>query len=208
VSESSAPYGVSSGPIANDGGSSEALAIATLALGGVWTAVSVLAEVPYAQIALDYAARQESDRLTVAVGGALGLGSFVLMVPLWIVTCLWLRAERRRLAGRRHFEHGTVGTFFSWIVPIVNFVWPFRVVREVHEAAVEPQRRVSLGAWWTLWVLALIVGRLGSSLFNRQDLGDPAAPILAASAIFVALLVTAYVLWFRIVRSTSSGTPL
>ena len=197
------PSGASA-PQVEDGGS-RALAIAVLVLGGVWTAVSVLAEVPYARVALDYAAEEDPDDATLAIGALLGFGSIVLILPLWIVTCLWLRAERRRFAGRRRFKHGTPGTFFSWVVPIANFVWPFWIVREVHEAAVEPSRRESLGLWWALWVLALITGRVASSLFDAQDYGDPAGAIIATSAVFVVLLVAAYATWVKVVRSTSTG---
>lgn len=186
-------------------GSSRALAIAVVVLGAVWTAVSVLAEVPYARVALDYAAAKEPNDLTVAVGALLGFASIALILPLWIVTCLWLRAERRRFPERR-FKHGTAGTFFSWIIPIANFVWPYYIVREVHETAVEPSRRPSLGAWWALWVLALIAGRVSSSLFDAQDYGDPAGAILTTSAIYVVLLAAAYVMWLRIVRTTMDGT--
>ncbi len=181
------------------------LAVSVLALSLLYTVVSVLAEVPTGLAALDYAAGRDPGTPTLIAGGVLAVGSVLLLLPLWIVTSLWLRAERRRLQGRRQFKNGTAGTFVSWVLPFANLVWPFFVVREVHEAAVEPSRRLSLGSWWALWLLALFAGRISARLFGDQALGEPAGAVLATSAVYCLLLVGAAVLWLRIVRTTSRG---
>lgn len=185
-----------------DSGTARMLAIGVVVLSGLYTALAVLAEVPFDLAALAVADDRQPGDVTAFLGAGLVLGSLVLLLPLWIVTSLWLGAERDRLGGRS-FTHGTAGTFASWVVPLVNLVWPFRVVREVHERAVEPQRRVSLGWWWTLWLSALLLGRISDRAYTQQDYGDPVAAILASSALYVVALVLALSLWVRIVLSTS-----
>ncbi|MFB9313811.1 DUF4328 domain-containing protein [Nocardioides plantarum] len=178
------------------------LAIGVVVLSAVYTGLTVLAEVPLGLATLDQANGRDPDGAST-LGAVLVVASLLLLLPLWVVTSLWLRAERERLGGAGSFAHGTAGTFASWVVPFANLVWPFRVVREVHERAVEPRYRVSLGWWWTLWLLAVVLDRLSLGFYDRQDSGDPTAGILATSALSSMALVVALVLWVGIVQRTS-----
>jgi hypothetical protein len=179
------------------------LATTVLVLSGLYTVLAVLAEVLFGRAALDQADGRGTDDVTSGLGAVLGVGSLVLLLPLWIVTSLWLRAERRRLGRPGSFRYGTTGTFLSWVVPFANLVWPFRVVREVHHRAVEPRWRESLGWWWTLWLLSLLLGRNADRLSVRQDVGDPAAAVLVSSAVYAVVLVLALWAWVGVVQQTS-----
>jgi hypothetical protein len=179
------------------------LAITVVALSGLYTTLAVLSEVLSDRAALDQADGHGPDDATVGLDVALSLGSLILLLPLWIMTSLWLRAERRRMGRVGSFRHGTTGTFLSWVVPVANLVWPFRVVREVHHRAVEPRWRESLGWWWALWLLSLLLGRNADRLSLRQDVGDPAAAVLVSSAVYAVVLALALWAWVGVVQQTS-----
>ena len=184
-------------------GTARVLAVAVIVLSGLLTALSVLAGVPLDLVTLDLVDLRVSEDTASTVGNALVAGSLLVLVSLWVLTALWLRAERRRLGGAATFAHGTAGTLASWVVPFANLVWPYRVVREVHERAVEPRHRVSLASWWTLWLLAVVLDRVSVGFYDQPGSGDPTVAILATSALSSVVLVLALVLWVGIVRRTS-----
>lgn len=129
-------------PTSPVGDGARGLAVVVLVLSGLITAIDggvVLASLP--ELHRVYTGDSSGEALLSLFDGlVVVLGA--LSVAVWIVTAWWLAAERARLRGP--FRHGAAGTFWWWIVPIANLVKPFRVVEEVHRAAVPPSRQ---GGW-------------------------------------------------------------
>lgn len=67
----------------------------------------------------------------------------------------WLFVRYRALEGRRRSPGWALG---SWLVPGLNLVEPYRIVREIH-AGGRPQQRAPwlLFGWWCSWLLYLVL---------------------------------------------------
>jgi hypothetical protein len=117
----------------------------------------------------------------------------------YVAACVWLQAGRTFAEawnpGAR-FAHGRAWTWLGWLVPVA-FLWvPFRVVRDIRDAVLpDGQRRVSLGLWWSFWLLSAL--RIFTS--SDQDV-----EIIVRSVAAVALTV-AFIHWVRIVRETTAA---
>lgn len=134
--------------------------------------------------------RIDPNGATVAL--LFGLGAYV-------AACIWLQASRTFAEAANpaaRFAHGRAWTWLGWLVPIA-FLWvPLRVVRDIRGAVLpDGQRRVTLGLWWTFWLLS------GLRVFttSAQDV-----EIIVRSVAAVALTV-AFVYWIRIVRETTAA---
>lgn len=124
-----------------------------------------------------------SDTVTILFG----LGAY-------LATGFWLQASRRFAEAANptaRFAHGRAWTWLGWWVPIV-FLWvPYRVVRDIRAAVVpDGDRRVSLGLWWTFWLLAGL--RLVSSSSADAE--------IAVRSVAVVALIVAFVHWIRMIR--------
>lgn len=115
----------------------------------------------------------------------------------YLVTCAWLRACRKFAVAANptaRFARGPAWTWLGWCVPVAFFWIPYQVVRDIRGAVVRGgPRRVSLGLWWTFWLLAGL--RLASS--SSQEL-EVVLRLVAVLALTVAL-----VQWIRIVREVT-----
>lgn len=140
----------------------------------------------------------------------LGIG-YAVLLPLWIVTSLFLQRARRlaeALAPGFAHQRGPAWTWLGWIVPVVGLWFPYQVVRDiVRNAWRDPwgdqRRRLDLGLWWGAWVVALFAGQIASRLLPWS--GTPDADLVALLPLFhgitAAATVIGLVLWVRIVRS-------
>ncbi|WP_405408109.1 DUF4328 domain-containing protein [Streptomyces decoyicus] len=83
----------------------------------------------------------------------------------------------------------------SWFVPIGNLWLPYRFAKEVWDASAQSTadgawRKVShrpVTAWWMMWIAALLVGRVGASLYNNAE--SPQALQQATSVVMLSDLL-------------------
>lgn len=134
----------------------------------------------------------------------------------WAVTAVLFLFWIRRVYGnavatgfvRIHLSpRWVIGTF---LVPGVNVLWPFLVVREIWSAsgpeadsAVQPRRTPAwLAWWWGLFVLATVLDpgfwRLVEDTSTRFTLGLPSLLLVAAQLVEVAAAVLGIVVVRRI----------
>ncbi len=191
----------------------EGLAVAALVLASVYTVVEVLLLVTSfgAAEASAAAAREGADVTTVLTAyDVLSIG-YAVLLPLWIVTSLFLQRARRTaeaLAPGFPHQRGPAWTWLGWVVPVVGLWFPYQVVRDVVRNAWrdpwgDQRRRLNLGLWWGLWVVALFAGQIASRLLPWS--GTPDADLVALLPLFhgitAAVTVVGLVLWVRIVNS-------
>ncbi|MFC7618010.1 DUF4328 domain-containing protein [Actinokineospora soli] len=86
---------------------------------------------------------------------------------------VWLVRARENAERLCHAEHslGKGWAIGAWFVPVVNLWFPYKVVRDVWKASkpgageLRTLRGVPgspvVALWWGLWVLAIVVDRLG-----------------------------------------------
>lgn len=145
----------------------------------------------------------EQDVLLVTVG------QMAVSVVVYAVSCSWLvRARRRSASSNPHYRylHKRPWVWMAWVIPVVNFVVPYRVVRDVHTAVVgrdsytvadaDPEHEAMFKAWWAAW----LVNVFGTWAANGMEGWDGALWLdgIALLGCWVALLG-----WTTIVRQIS-----
>jgi hypothetical protein len=198
----------------------EGLALAVLLLGGIYTLVEVLlfATSFGAADAYGEAARTGTPSGEVwTTYDLLGAGYLVLL-PLWIVTSVFLRRARRRaiaLAPGFTHERGPVWTWLGWVVPIVSLWFPFQVVRDIARNAWrdpwgDQRQHLNLGFWWAAWLVTFLVGRAVDRSIPWSGVPDADAvgrlPFLHGIA--AVATVIGFVLWMRIVSSVVTALKM
>lgn len=98
-------------------------------------------------------ALSKADQLVV-------FGTIVEAVALLIAAALFLRWQVRAHRNLEALGGGPqrVGAgVVAWLVPVVNLVLPWRVVRSLWQAG-EPERRPPrvFAAWWVAWIVAVL----------------------------------------------------
>ena len=81
------------------------------------------------------------------LGGIVGIGVSILRV-VWLYRAAML-ARDLGLPARREPMHAAIG----WIIPILNYWWPFQGVTDLFPEGQRPDRRI---AWW--WTMSIISG--------------------------------------------------
>lgn len=157
------------------------------------------------------AARQGTDVLDVLTAyDVLSIG-YVVLLPLWIVTSLFLRRVRACAAavapGVGH-ERGPVWTWLGSVVPVVCLWFPYQVVRDiVRHAWRDPwgdqRHRLNLGFWWAAWLVGFGASQVASRQVPWSGVPDADAvarlPLLHGITAIATLI--GLVLWMRIVNS-------
>ncbi|MCW2735886.1 DUF4328 domain-containing protein [Nocardioides sp.] len=207
------PYAFGAVPPAAAPGVPTGLAVTALVLAAVYTLVEVLLFLASFGAAESYgaAAREGADVATVFTAyDVVGIG-YVVLLPLWIVTSLFLqRARARAVALAPDFPHrrGPVWTWLGWVVPVVGLWFPYQVVRDLvrnawRDAWGDQEQRLHLGFWWTTWVLALVASQITSRVIPWSGVPDADAvallPLLHGTT--AVATVVGLVLWVRIVTS-------
>ncbi|MCF4122968.1 DUF4328 domain-containing protein [Antribacter sp. KLBMP9083] len=133
----------------------------------------------------------------------------MVQIRAFVVGCLWLGRSRRlaeALPPRyRHRKHQAF-IWTGWFLPIVNFWYPYLVVRDVHRATVGPAAR-GAGAWWA-WFLTTDVVAVAIYVvvagFALSDSAQYASYLPWLEAALAALTAATGALWVRIVREVAA----
>ncbi|MFH8403165.1 DUF4328 domain-containing protein [Streptomyces sp. NPDC018019] len=155
------------------------------------------------------ATEQKAERADALYGLAAVLQGTALLATA-VVFIIWFHRSR---VNAEHYTRDvcTLGRGWaigSWFVPIGNLWLPFRVAKETWQASAQSapdgsRRTVSAApvrAWWTLWVVSLIVGRTGNTLYKRAELPDAIRQAVTVVALSDLLDIAAAVLAILFVR--------
>lgn len=178
------------------------LGVATVALSAVLLTAGIATEIAAALVARQVSNLSTLDDVNVVGAAAVGViatGYLVLLLPTWIVTCLWARAVRKVSPWESKFTYGTGATFTCWVIPVVNLILPAAVISDLQRWTVPDRRRLSIGTWWTLWLGALLAGRVGDYMFSTQPAGGPAGPVIVCGVVTTLAMLGAFWCWIRIV---------
>lgn len=193
------------------------LATAGLVLGGIYTTVELLTFLASFGAAHAYgeAARQGTDAAEVVTTYDLLSVGFTVMLPLWIVSSLFL--QRARAAAALAFptgahQRGPAWVWLGWVVPIVNLWFPYQVVRDVVRNAWrdpwgDQRQGLHLGVWWSAWVVSIVTSQVASRAIPWSGTPDADAVALLPLLHLVTAVATVvgFALWVRIVRSVVRG---
>ncbi|GAB2684714.1 DUF4328 domain-containing protein [Thalassiella azotivora] len=204
-------YGQPVYPPAPPARSSRTLGVLALVAAGAVTLLD-LVEVPLAWSA----GRQYADAARVglpAMDVYTGYDMIALLfVPVallaLVLTSVWLWAARStaELVSNRPHARSRVWVWLGWVLPVVSLWFPFQVVRDVlrsHEdGAGRASRGVPIGLWWGLWLVAGILGQVGSRIVLTEG-ADPAfyEAIGPIEVLHALLTVGAFSTWVLVVRA-------
>lgn len=138
---------------------------------------------------------------TTEVTGWMAIGQVVslLTIVLLVLRMVWLLRATRACRGLdRPTRRGPGWACAGWILPLLNFWWPYRGVRDV--VGDDPGQHRMLVWWWTTY----LVGALGSglALMATWSLSVPAS--LAVMAVPTASLLVSSVLERRLVLAAQA----
>lgn len=140
---------------------------------------------------------------------AAGVTQGVTLVATMVVYLCWLWRARLNAEVFEPYGHRMKRGWViaGWFVPIVNLWFPRRVVLDVWTASVPPGARVrttAVNAWWTLWVIGLLVGRAASRQYDAahtpDEIGDAARLMLSSDALDAAAAMLAIVVVLHLTR--------
>lgn len=144
-----------------------------------------------------------SDPLAPGLGDAWAAGLLVATVTAYGATCFWL--ERSRSFARVHapeFGHarGSAGTWLGWLVPVVDWWFPYQAVRDVRRATSRGERPEGLLAlWWLPWLAFTI-----ATDWSWTEHATPEQLPGAYFAVRTIALSLALLPWLRIVREVGA----
>ncbi|MFF8992864.1 DUF4328 domain-containing protein [Streptomyces sp. NPDC014983] len=140
---------------------------------------------------------------------AAGVTQGATLVATMVVYLCWLWRARLNAEVFEPYGHRMKRGWViaGWFVPIVNLWFPRRVVLDVWTASVPPGARVrttAVNAWWTLWVIGLLVGRAASRQYDAahtpDEIGDAARLMLFSDALDAAAAMLAIVVVLHLTR--------
>lgn len=153
-------------------------------------------------------AEDPSAWLWFTVSMALALALFAVLIPLYVVGCLWLMQSydlAKAVNPRFPMRRSQVWVWLGWWVPIVAFWFPLQIVDDVRRATAKGETRPAPSAWWAAWILAILATNISGRLFNSEDVLSQDAIIVVA--IFDALAAVAFLVacakWISIIRSVT-----
>ncbi|WP_238783563.1 DUF4328 domain-containing protein [Streptomyces monomycini] len=136
-----------------------------------------------------------------------------LVIPTAVVFIIWFHRSRK---NAEHYTRDvcTLGSGWaigSWFIPIGNLWLPFRVAKETWQSSAQSApdgswRKVSImpvRAWWLLWVLTLVIGRIANKLYEKAELPDTIRVAVTVVALADLLDIAAAVLAILFVRKLS-----
>jgi hypothetical protein len=131
--------------------------------------------------------RGAGDQSTASGWSALGQLAGALGLALLVVRMLWLfraahTAQELGLPARRNPWPAAI----SWLIPILNFWWPYQAVTDLFPAYRRPDRRI---AWWWGTSVAAYITPLAAVPMSFVPLGVAAVLLLVAMAPVVAAAV-------------------
>ena len=154
-------------------------------------------------VSAEEAARSDDRVAAVAIAG------LVALLVTGIVWVVWQHRSQANLhaARLRQLDYTPGWVVGWWLIPFANLVKPFQTVRELWKASsgadswwLGPTWPL-IGWWWAAWIVALVLGRVATAVFNGAATVDT---LISGSWFYLAyevIVIIAAVLAITIVRA-------
>ena len=146
-------------------------------------------------------------QLNVPLSGGLSGAAFVVSLALWIITCSWLSTARRNselLSITTPHARAGQWVWLGWIVPIVQFWFPYQVVRDILKAShrgIVPAG-LQLPIWWACWLIPQFISPVSNHTTMKDGVvSEFSLPNPYTSTLNALITVAAFALWWRIVQA-------
>lgn len=92
-------------------------------------------------------------------------------------------------------------------MPVVSMWFPRRIMLDIWDASSPAGTRAPhtlVNAWWTVWMVALVTTRFGSSAYSRaetaEEIQDAVSQVLLSDVVDIAAAVLAILVVLRLTR--------
>ncbi|WP_328448992.1 DUF4328 domain-containing protein [Streptomyces sp. NBC_00386] len=147
----------------------------------------------------------QADALNAAAGYA-QTAALVVAAAVYLVWFLRVRVNAEVFNPFGH-THSRAWAGWGWFVPFVNLVRPRRVMAEIWDASRPAGTRSRLGlvnAWWTFWLIGLLVGRFTTTAARKaetaQQIQDAAFQLMIADGLDIVAAVLAIAVVLKLTR--------
>jgi hypothetical protein len=132
----------------------------------------------------------------------------VAQIVAFFVGSLWLFRSRRlvdRLSPSYRHARTAAAVWPAWVLPVVNFWFPYQVVRDIRRATIGPSASAGpVRMWWMTWLLWMVTDLVLAGVILTGTAEAVPGPelstvlpwVVSASA---ALGIVSGVLWLRLV---------
>ncbi|GAA3868515.1 hypothetical protein GCM10023084_22100 [Streptomyces lacrimifluminis] len=140
---------------------------------------------------------------------AAAVAQMVAFVAAIVVYLVWFLRVRVNAEVFNPFGHSKKRAWagWGWFVPVVSLWFPRRIMLDIWDASSPAGTRTShalVNAWWTLWLVAVLTRRLGSSAYNRaetlEEIRDAAGQVLFSDSVDIVAAVLAILVVLRLTR--------
>ncbi|MFF8538175.1 DUF4328 domain-containing protein [Streptomyces sp. SAS_267] len=145
----------------------------------------------------------QADALNTAAAYA-QTGALVVAAAVFLVWFLRVRVNAEVFNPFGH-AHSRSWAGWSWFVPFVNLVRPRQIMAEIWDASRPAGTRSRLGlvnAWWTFWIIGLVVGRFTTVAAGKaetaQQIQDAAFQLMVADGLDIVAAVLAIVVVLKL----------
>jgi len=132
-----------------------------------------------------------------------------LLAGAYVATCLWLQRARQNaelISPDIHHARASGWIWGGWVCPIVNFWFPFQIVRDIYRGTARlPEASTAIGGWWGAWVVLIILSRISDRLSTSALDGSTGNGAELASAVLAMTSVVCLALWVAVVRQLTRG---
>ncbi|MFJ5885622.1 DUF4328 domain-containing protein [Kitasatospora cineracea] len=148
-------------------------------LSALWNAAAVLI----------FGAAPESPTDTALLGAG-NIAEVLLTLATAVAFIMWLYRVRVNVEVicPQVYQRGRGWTIGAWFIPFANLYLPWRVTADIWNASgptdqhgvPQPIRTGVVNAWWTTWVIGLVLGRLeGQAAATAAESATAVAAVLA-----------------------------
>jgi hypothetical protein len=154
----------------------------------------------------DVTRRADHADLLNAVAGA---AQVMALIASCVVFLCWFHRVRVNAEVFNPFGHSkkrgwAIG---AWFVPVVNLWFPRRITLDIWDASSpwdRPRPHGLVNAWWTFWIIGLVVDRAASTTYRRaetaEELRSAAGQVLFSDALDAVAAVLAVLVVLRLTR--------
>ncbi|MDQ3111922.1 MAG: DUF4328 domain-containing protein [Bacteroidota bacterium] len=144
-------------------------------------ALNVIAEVAIT-VSFRTSASMDTSRMMILGDGLIILLRFIVDIVLIVFFIMWMRRAYHNLhkGGSRNLRHSEGWAAGAWFIPILSWVWPFQIIRDIWNETQNAFRKNGeyyekeedniTGWWWAMWVLSWFVSIIANLIVRSNNL--------------------------------------
>lgn len=145
---------------------------------------------------------------------------FLAFVVSGVMFILWFKRAYSNLHIKvSHLSYYEFWTVFSWFVPLVNLVFPFKVMKELYQETKKllvnkgliVEEKLSsgiVGWWWTFWIIYGLFSTVLFRIYSRAESLNTLISLTIADMILSLNFVILTLITIKVIKNYSTVEPL